>query len=206
MVLTTSLTGLEIRVIKFFLENTMQQFGIREIGRKTKTDYKLVHSTVQKLAKKQIIIKKRQANLDLCSLNLKGDLTGVYYAEMLRAKEFVKHYPEFESFFEKIIQKCKDMFYSIIVFGSYAKGTPTKFSDIDILVITPIRDKGEEIGRIIHTENTFIKTKANYIVLEEKEFTSALAEKQLNVQKEAFKNHVIIAGVEPFYNTVKQTI
>ena len=98
------------------------------------------------------------------------------------------------------------MFYSLIVFGSFAKGTPTPKSDLDILIITPKINEGEEIGRIIHTENIFIKRTANYIILEEKEFTSALQEKQLNVQKEAFKNHVLIAGVESFYNAIKQTI
>src|SRR3989344_1720607 len=206
MVLNTSLTGLEIRIIKFFLENTMQQFGIREIARKTKTDYKIIHTTIQKLAKKNILIKKRQAILDLCSLNLKGDLTSIYYTEMLRAKEFTNKHPELRTFFNDILDKTKEMFYCLLVFGSFAKGTETKNSDIDILIITPKRDRGEEIGRIIHTQNTFINRPANYIVLEEKEFTSALLEKGMNVQKEAFKNHILIAGVEAFYNAIKQTL
>lgn len=204
MVEKTSLTSLEIRIIKFFIDNIMEQFGIREIARKTKTDYKLVHTTVQKLVKKGILLKKRQANLDLCSLNLKGNLTTIYYVEMLRAKEFKNNHPELKIFFNDISDKTKEMFYCLVIFGSFAKGTETKNSDIDILIITPKRDRGEEIGRIIHTQNILINKQANYIILEDKEFTNALLEKGINVQKEAFKNHILVTGVEAFYNAIKQ--
>lgn len=206
MAFLTSLTGLELRIIVFFVEHITESFAIREIARKTKIDYKLTHTTIQKLAQKNILLKKRQANVDLCSLNLRNDLTQVHYVEMLRAQDFLRKHHELNIFFKSTMEKIREPFYTLLVFGSYAKGTEAKHSDIDMLIITPSREPGEEIERIINTESIFLKRKVQTIVLDEKEFTANLSDKKLNVVQEAFKNHVIITGVESFYNGVKQTL
>jgi predicted nucleotidyltransferase len=205
MALRTPITRLEIRILRFFIEHITEQFAIREIARKTKTDYKRTHITIQKLVQKNILTKKRQANVDLCSLNLKGDVTAIYYVEMLRSKDFLNKHKELKSFFQNAVEKVKTPFYSIVVFGSLAKGTETKTSDLDILIIVPSRDTGEEIVRIMNAEALLLKRKMQPIVLDEKEFVQSLSEKKLSVVIEAFKNHVIIAGVEGFYQGVRQT-
>ncbi len=206
MVLKTSITGLEIRVLRFFVEHITEQFGIREVARKTNIDFKHVHATIQKLVQKNIITKKRQANVDLCSLNLKGDVTTIFYAEMLRTKDFLDKHKELKSFFGNVLENVKEVFYSLAVFGSFAKGAETKTSDLDILVIAPSRAIGEEIIRIINSEALLLKRKIQSIVLDEKEFVQGLSEKKINVINEAFKNHIIITGVEGFYNGVKQAL
>jgi len=204
MVLKTSITGLETLILRFFIEHITEQFAIREIARKTKTDFKSTHSTVQKLVQKNILTKKRQANVDLCSLNLKNDLTQVYYAELLRTKDFLDKHKELKSFFQNVQEKVRTHFYTLVVFGSFAKETETKTSDLDVLIITPSRSTGEEITRIISSEALLLNRKVQPIVLDEKEFVKSLAEK--NVVIEAFKNHIIITGVEAFYHGVRQTI
>ncbi|MCX6708610.1 MAG: nucleotidyltransferase domain-containing protein [Candidatus Woesearchaeota archaeon] len=206
MTFLTSLTGLELRIIAFFVEHITESFAIREIARKTGIDYKLTHTTIQKLVQKNILLKKRQANVDLCSLNLQNDLTQVHYVEMLRAQDFLRKHHELNIFFKSTMEKIKESFYTLLVFGSYAKGTEGKHSDIDVLIITPSREPGEEIERIINAESIFLKRKVQTIVLDEKEFTANLSDKKLNVVQEAFKNHVIITGVESFYNGVKRAL
>jgi predicted nucleotidyltransferase/biotin operon repressor len=152
MSIISSVTMLEMRIIVFFLANTGASFGVRELSRKMGIDYKMVHTAVQKLSKKGILIKKRQANLDLCSLNLKGDLTSVYYGELLRANSFLQKHKEISSFFNAVREKVKTIFYSLIVFGSFAKGTETKNSDLDLLIIAQSREFGEEIERVINSD------------------------------------------------------
>jgi predicted nucleotidyltransferase len=158
------------------------------------------------LVKKGGLIKKRQANIDLCSLNLKGDLSAVFFVEMLRAKEFLDKHSELKNFFKTVKDKVKTSYYSLVVFGSLAKGKETKTSDVDLLIIAPTRLTGEEIERIVSSEAMLLGRKVQLIVLDEKEFVENLASKKLNVVVEAFKNHIIIVGVEGFYNGVKQTL
>jgi len=204
--ITSYLTGLDIRIVTFLLRNLTEEFSIREIARQTKTDYKLTHSTIQRLTDKGILGKKRKANLDLCSLNLNGDLTGVFTVEMLRAQEFLEQHPSLKDFFCAIKNKVKTTYYSLVVFGSFAKGSETPASDIDLIIITPHRAVGEEIERIVNNEAVLLGRSIQSLVLDEKEFIENLASKKLNVVVEAFKNHIIITGVEGFYNGVRQAL
>ena len=204
--LTSKLTGLEIRIIEFFITNITGQFAIREVARQAKIDYKRTHVAIQKLATKGILIKKRQANVDLCSLNLKDDLTSVYYVEMLRAKGFLDKHRDLKTFFTTVKEKVKNCYYTLVVFGSFAKAKETKTSDLDLLIIVPNREIGEDIERIVSSEALLLGRKVQSIVVDGKESVENLASRKLNVVVEAFKNHVIITGVEGFYNGVKQTL
>lgn len=206
MSLIPSITTLEIRIVAFFLANAGESFGIRELSRKMSIDYKMIHTAVQKLSKKGILIKKRQANLDLCFLNIKGDPSLVYYGELLRANSFLQAHKEIASFFNAVREKVKTIFYSLIVFGSFAKGTETAHSDLDLLIIAQSRKFGEEIERVITSEAILLKTKVHVIILTETDFITGLKEKKPNISTEVLKNHLIITGVEAFYNAIRQTI
>lgn len=205
MAKVTSLTGLEIRIIKFFLEHITESFAIREIARKAKIDYKLVHTVVQRLVQRKVLDKKRQANIDLCSLSF-IDLSCIYYVENLRAEEFLQKNKELRRFFQEVQENVKDSYYTLLLFGSFAKRTENKYSDVDLLIISPERSRGEEIERAINTKALLLKRKVQIIVLGEKEFIDNLSSKQLNVVKEAFKHHLILFGAEAFYAGVKQAI
>jgi len=205
MVKITPLTGLEIRLINFFLEHITESFAIREIARKAKIDYKLVHTTVQKLVQRKVLNKKRQANVDLCSLSF-VDLSSIYYVENIRKEEFLQKNKELKRFFQEVQENVKSSYYTLLIFGSFAKMTEKKNSDVDILVISPERNGGEEIERIISLKALLLKRKVQIIVLGEKEFIDNLSSRQLNVVKEAFKHHLILFGAEAFYADVKQAI
>ncbi len=202
----TPITGSEIKIIQFFLEHPLESFAVREIARNAKMDYKQVHTAIQKLAKKNIIHKKRQANLDLCSLNLKGDKTSLCYSEMLKRDFWMKKHPEFALFFHDVLRKIKETNYILLVFGSFAKKKETKNSDLDLMVIAPSRETGDEIGRVIDSQAVFLKRKVHALMLDEREFLANLSGKELNVVREAFKSHIILTGVDAFYNGVRQAI
>jgi len=203
--ITSPLTGLERKLLTFFIIHITEQFAIREVARLTRLDYKRTHTTIQNLVKKGILIKTRQANIDLCCLNLKGDLSSVYYVEMLRAKEFLDKHVELKNFFETLNEKIKTLYYALIIFGSFARGKEKKTSDVDLLIIAPTRLIGEEIERIVGSESILLNNNVQPIVLDEAEFIENLSGKKVNVVVEVFKNHIIITGVEAFYTGVKQT-
>ncbi len=203
MSILPSVTVLELRVVAFFLANVGESFGIRELSRRMNVDYKMVHTAVQKLSKKGILLKRRQANLELCSLNLKGDLSVIYYGELLRANNFLQAHKEIASFFNAVREKVKTIFYSLVVFGSFAKGTEAAHSDLDLLIIAQSRELGEEIEGVINAEAILLKTKVHVIILAETDFIAGLKEKKPNISTEVLKNHLIIAGVEAFYNAIR---
>ncbi|MDI6737638.1 MAG: nucleotidyltransferase domain-containing protein [Nanoarchaeota archaeon] len=203
MVKNTSITKAEMQIISFFIDNTQKEFGIREISRKARMDYRHVHAIIQKLAKKGALLKRRQANLDLCSLSLKGDFGEICFVEAMKARVFMEKHRMIKEFFNAAMDKAKYMHYSIVVFGSFAKGKETRNSDMDILVIASEKSAAEEIVRILNAESVAIAAGIHAMAISEADFISNLADKKPNVITEAFKSHIIITGAEAFYKGVK---
>ena len=104
-----------------------------------------------------------------------------YLAEIRRQIEAVKAYPRLRTVFERIRQN--DKIALAILFGSYAKGAATKESDIDIFLETKDRKAKEETELI----DSKISVKLG-------EYDS----KNLLV-KEIEKDHIVIKGIEGFY-------
>ena len=95
--------------------------------------------------------------------------------------KFFEKYPHLEPLFEDIIKKCGSKL--IILFGSYAKGIPKQESDIDIYIETKeqnLKKKAEEIDSKLSIK--IGKFNQDSLLI-----------------KEIIKNHVILNGVERFY-------
>lgn len=204
MVKITSISVMEIRMLEFLLANTTSRFSIREISRRAKIDYKLVHSTIKKLEARGVVKQERVANAILCSIDLGGDLSSVYYVESLRAKNFLAKNSDVRALVEGALHRIPRLYFSLVIFGSFAKGAQTKTSDLDLLIISPNQEVGEEIARIIHGESMHLRFRVHPIIVGEKEFIDNLKDKRTNVITEAFRNHIIIEGLEGFYNGVKK--
>ena len=95
--------------------------------------------------------------------------------------KFFEKYPHLEPLFEEIIKKCSSEL--IILFGSYAKGIPKPESDIDIYIET-----GEQnVKKMAEEINSKLSIKIGKF------------NKDSLLIKEIIKNHVILMGVEQFY-------
>src|SRR4030042_7113295 len=105
----------------------------------------------------------------------------VFNAERYKLIGLLKKHPELNIVMEDVSKVSKETL--IIIFGSYAKSTAKKDSDIDLFVETRNRTVKEQIESI-HSK---IKVKLGNFDL-----TS-------NLIKEIIKNHVILKGVEEFY-------
>ncbi len=109
----------------------------------------------------------------------------IFNAERYKLIRLIKRYPEVNIIISDILKRCNEKL--IVLFGSYAKGTAKKDSDIDIYVQTRDKKIKEEIEYI----NSRIKVKIGDFNLD-----SLLI-------KEIIKNHVILKGVEDFYEKIR---
>jgi predicted nucleotidyltransferase len=109
----------------------------------------------------------------------------VFNAERYKLLKLTKRYPELGVIIEDILRKTNEKL--IVLFGSYSKFTAKKDSDIDLYLETRNRKIKEEIESL-HSK---IKVKIGDFDL-----SSALI-------KEIIKNHVILKGVEEFYEKIK---
>ena len=148
------------------------------------------HSTVQRrlnsLAKENVLDHKREGRNK--TFFIKKNLQArnyVYNAERQKLMELLRKYPELSVIAEEVLEKCRERL--IVIFGSYAKFIAKKESDIDIYIETNDAEVKERVGSI-HSK---IRVKIGRF--------------DLNSQliKEIIKNHVILRGIEGFYEKTK---
>jgi len=109
----------------------------------------------------------------------------VFNAERYKLLKLLKKYPESSVIIEDILKKCEERL--VILFGSYAKFTAKKDSDIDLYVEARSWKIKEEIESI----HSRIKVKVG-------DFNTSS-----QLIKEIIKNHIILRGVEEFYEKTK---
>ena len=116
--------------------------------------------------------------------SIKKNLEGrnyVYNAERYKLSKVIKKYPALAVIIEDALKKTDARL--IILFGSYAKFSAKEDSDIDVYIET----NGKKAKEAVESVNSMIRVKTGDFNLE-----SLLI-------KEIVKNHVIIRGVEDFY-------
>ena len=113
------------------------------------------------------------------SLNLENIKTKSYLqqAEIYQTDLFMEKYPQFKMFLKSL-----KIITPIIVFGSFAKFTTDKDSDLDLLIISK-----KELKLPFH----LLSFKIHQINLAEKTFLKAL-DKQEDLIKEIEENHIIL--------------
>ena len=89
----------------------------------------------------------------------------------------------------------------ILIFGSYAKNTQTKNSDIDLMFIVP--DGMEELfEKDVHRVARSLPLPIHPLVFSEKQFLEMTHAHESNVGQEALKNNIILYGIETYYEMI----
>lgn len=200
MITHNSLTKNDGTIVEFLLQHVEEKFSIREIARQVKMDYKLVHNSVQRLTTKKIIVKKKYGKTELCEIDLTEAANDLILVEQRRAHQFLEKNIGIKLMVQEIMENMKNPYYTLIIFGSYAKGTPHQRSDLDIMVIVSTKEQISETERTIHSITSIKPIKTQLIIITTSDFKEMLiAPEALNVGKEVVKNHLLFHGAEAYY-------
>ncbi|HII15762.1 MAG TPA: nucleotidyltransferase domain-containing protein [Nanoarchaeota archaeon] len=186
----------EIKAIKALIGQ--EAMTIREIARKIKADYRITHTAVKLLSKKGAISLKKAGGSLLCELNKGYRGIEIMQAEEERKAAFLKN-KDMMAIYKEIMSNAKSSFFVMLVFGSYAKGSQTKHSDIDIMLVSNDGKLKESIREIISA----IPLKIHLIPFSEEEFKRMYFSLESNIAKEAAKDYIILHGAEQFYEMMK---
>ena len=161
-------------------------------------DYKNTYSIIKRLEKESVI--KLETFGHSSRIKLVSQMHPlIFEAEHNRRKELLKDknlVVMLNDFKINLKSKC----YVLLVFGSYAKKTHTKNSDIDMMFIVPNENSFEkEINQVARS----LPLPIHYLVFSEKQFLEMIDAKKSNVGQEALKNNIILYGIETYYEMIK---
>lgn len=162
---------------------------LREIARDLKISHSTISRKLNKLIKENVLDYKKEGKNKVFFIkkNLKAK-NSVFRAERYKLNKILSKYPKLEIILEEILNNIPYNEVSMLVlFGSYAKGLAKKTSDIDIY----INSTNKKIKQIIENIHSDINVKIG-------EFNP-----ESLLIKEIIKNHIILRGVEEFYERIK---
>jgi len=155
---------------------------LRDIGKALDTSHSTVMRRLNVLATENVLDYRTEGKNKVFSIkkNLEGR-NYVYNAERYKLSKVVKKYPALAVTLEDLLKKTDARL--IILFGSYAKFSAKEDSDIDVYIET----NGKKTKEAAESVNSMIRVK-----------TGDFNPESLLI-KEIVKNHVIVRGVEDFY-------
>lgn len=179
-------------ILRLLIENKDKKFSIRKLALLRKINYKSAYMAVMKLKKENIISLEKAGNTTQCSFNNNFN-SRVFSVELARKNELVKN-KNFKIIYNRLEEISLP--FILLLFGSYAKMTQKKNSDIDLLLISENPKQVEEVLSLI-------PLKIHLTAINYKEFISMARSKEFSVVSEAVKNNIILIGIEEYYRLLK---
>ena len=175
--------NLELEIILVLLRN---ETHLREMARVLKESHSTILRKINGLVKENVLDYKKEGKNKIFFIknNLKAK-NYVYSAEIHKLNKVLRKHPELSIIFEDLKNNFSEGM--IILFGSYAKGISKQDSDIDIYLETndnSLKNKIKAINSKLSIKIGKFDTKSLLI-------------------KEIVKNHIIIRGLEDFYERVE---
>ena len=178
----------EIKILKLLLDNKEEKFSIKKIAESLKINYRIAYERVLLLEKEGLIKITKAGGSKMCEFTNKFS-TKVFEAECGRKKGLFKN----KNFLilHNRLSELKFPFIALL-FGSRAKRTANKHSDIDILAIG-----GDE--KEINFTLSLLPDKIHLTNVTYEEFIHMAKSKEFTVVSEAIKNNIILIGIEEYY-------
>ena len=147
-----------------------EEMTIKEIQERVDYSYERINSSLKSLAEKKVVIEKQKGKTLVYSLDLNNlyvEIIGFGSYSLQRETDFIRK----QRAIYKAIQEVENhpFSWSVILFGSYSKGTETKQSDID-LIVTCAPSKEKEVTNFIESLGHKYGIKFSPIVLPMHEF------------------------------------
>ncbi len=177
-----------IEILKLLISNKEEAYSIRKISQLRDINYKSAYIALKFLAKEKIVDLKKMGNTIICTFNNNFN-NFVFKAEYLRREDLFKN-KDFLIIHNRL-SELKFPFVALL-FGSYAKGTAKKHSDVDILTIG---GNEEKIGRAL----SLLPDKIHLTSVSYESFIRMAKSKDMSVVSEALKKNILLIGIEEYY-------
>jgi|SRR3989344_1288906 len=177
----------ELEIISLYRVNYKKQFYLREISKLSNLPLKTAQNTLSILEKNKILKSKTEGKNKYFSLNLDNTKTKFFllHAEIYQTEAFLEKYPVFKTFLKSLQTNAL-----LIIFGSFAKLSADKNSDVDLMIVANEKEKFPfhllpyEIHQLNLTESLFAKS------LKEQE----------TIIKEIEESHIILNNHSAYIN------
>ncbi|MCX6710194.1 MAG: nucleotidyltransferase domain-containing protein [Candidatus Woesearchaeota archaeon] len=200
-----------IKIIRLMRKELDKGQTILGISKQLGIGYRPAYNHIIEMEKEQIIQVQKIGHSKQCKLNLAGAKTRhlLESLDIIKKEELYQEHSKLNAIIEGLISKLAEKYFSeihsVILFGSYAKGTTTKQSDIDLMfIVNNLKNKNlrESIERESASYQYSYNIKISPLITDVEELKKMLRAKELNVGKEAREHGISLYGHEMFWRII----
>jgi len=200
------LSKTSVEILAYLSSKPREAFTIRQIAGGIGKDYRITYVMTMRLARQGYVVAEKHRPVTHCKLNLKGSSALLAYIEGIRASRFLAKRRDIGVLVGDIVQRMTSPFFTLIVFGSHVKGTASKRSDLDVLVVIPKREMENDVISAIGSVARITPMGIHEVILTSDEFSQLLREKKPNVGWEALNDRVVPYGAEPLFKIMEDVM
>jgi len=200
------LTKTSTEILIHLSSKIRQSFTVRQISDAINKDYKISHVMTMRLAKQNYIIAEKKPPVTYCKLNMKGTSSLLAYIEAIRASRFFAKNHDLQILVDALLSKVPSPFFTVILFGSYVRGTASRKSDLDVLFIIPENTMEKKLASAVGSIEHISPIGIHETTLTSQEFADLLKQKTANIAWEAVDNRIVPYGAEAFFKMLETAL
>lgn len=187
-----NITENHLQVLSLFTDGFDREYYIREVEKLLKISPRTAQLILDDLEKRGILESKTKGKIRAYRLNINGlSQKYIVFVEQYKTMAFLGKNLMIKEIIEKISPFIKGIG---VIFGSYAKGTEKRDSDLDIFIAGEYNE--EEIKKVSETYGIEISVKCYPLKTFEKNLSNDA------LLKEILKSHVVFLNSEQFITAV----
>jgi predicted nucleotidyltransferase len=191
------LTKKQLKIVGFMSKNISEELSFSELKRKlNEKSSSSLQKILKEFSQKNLVTSRRLGTSKLYKLNLENDI--LFDCIAIHNKNNLSEKVKISLDFVKNALN-KKLFYSLIVFGSYAEHKPKFSSDLDIAIIIPSCEQKKEFEACLNSASNKSLLDLDYHVFSKSEFQELLLQEHHNLAKEIKTKNLPIFGTEIFY-------
>mgnify|MGYP001606063898 CR=1 FL=1 len=197
------ITEHHLKIFEVFAKNPYAEHTRKEIKKEAREKSNNTLALVINRLKKEDVLRERIIGRSgILTLNLKNDLT---YTYIMFCNNNILHSGAKLSF-QRIQEELKDVtpFYSLVIFGSYAKREQKKTSDLDVAIFFDDEQQRKNIIASINTAKLKSPLEMDVHVITKKEMIEMLTNKEENLGKQIARKHLTVQNHQIFYDIIQE--
>jgi len=178
----------DIEILKLLLDRKEESFTIKKMAEALEINYRTAYEQSMALEKEGLLRITKTGNSNICEFTHKFD-SKVFEAEYSRRKALFKNRD-----FLVLHNRLAELRFPFIalLFGSHAKGTADRHSDIDILAVG-----GDE--KEIRATVSLLPDRIHLTAVSYADFVRMAKNREFTAVSEAMKGNIVLIGIEEYY-------
>ena len=185
------LTKQQLHIFSVFKKDLFAELTFSQIKAQSKQkSNNVTQLAIKEFQKQGLIHQKKTGDVSTYSLDLGNNLTLAYLNLINEAEISQKSLDVVKA----IIGRIPTEFFILLVFGSHAKGTATKKSDLDVAIIVESEQAKKNILPALETIKRRETIKIDYHAFTRKEYLEMLKADYENLGKQIYKDNAVYYG------------